>query len=90
MSDDVIPAPTPRYNRVLAASADVAQAMQHAYVGVEHLFLAIIQERDAVPTQALASMVDLEEVEARLLELMNSSSYATPTRQVRGQPGGSS
>jgi hypothetical protein len=27
--------------------------MQHDYAGVEHLFLAITHDRDAVPTQAL-------------------------------------
>ena len=59
--------------------------MRHDYAGVEHLFLAIIRDRDAAPTQVLAHVVDLDEVEARLLELMNSPSYAT-TREVHGQP----
>jgi ATP-dependent Clp protease ATP-binding subunit ClpC len=89
MSDEVTPAPTPRYSRVLAASADIARGMHHPYVGVEHLFLAIIRDRDAVPTQVLAGVADVEEAEARLLELMNSPGYTTPTREVRGQPGGS-
>jgi ATP-dependent Clp protease ATP-binding subunit ClpA len=60
--------------------------MQHAYVGVEHLFLAIIHDRDAVATQVLAHMVDLDDVEVRLRELMSSSAYIAPTREVQSQP----
>jgi hypothetical protein len=52
--------------------------MQHSHIGVEHLFLAIIRDPDAIPTQVLASHVSIEEVETRLLDLMNSVSYRTP------------
>jgi Clp amino terminal domain, pathogenicity island component len=38
----------------------MAQEMGHSYVGVEHLFLAIIRDRTAVPAQALAELVDLD------------------------------
>jgi hypothetical protein len=61
--------------------------MGHDYAGVEHLFLAIIHDRDAVPTQVLADMVDLGEVEARLRELMNSPLYATTSRELQDRPG---
>ena len=54
MSDEDGPAPTPRYRRMLENSVGVAREMGNSYVGVEHLFLAIIRDRDAVPTQALA------------------------------------
>ena len=72
MSDEDRPAPTPRYNQVLMNSVGVAREMGHSYVGVEHLFLAIIRDRAAVPTQALAKLVDLDQVEAGLLEVMAS------------------
>ena len=45
MSDADGPDPTPRYRRVLENSAEVARGMGHSYVGVEHLFLAIIRDR---------------------------------------------
>ena len=51
--------------------------MSHGYVGVEHVFLAVIRDRHAVPTQVLATMVDLEAVESALLGLMNSDGYRT-------------
>jgi ATP-dependent Clp protease ATP-binding subunit ClpA len=76
MSDEDGPAPTPRYRRVLANSAEVAREMGHSYVGVEHLFLAIIRDRDSVPTQALARHLDLDQVEAGLIQEMASSGYA--------------
>lgn len=62
--------------------------MQHSYVGVEHLFLAIIRDRDAVPSQSLAQQIDLAEVESHLLELLNSPGYRTlPATRREDGPG---
>lgn len=62
-------------------TGDLARAMNHTHLGVEHLFLAIARDPAAVPTQVLAVSVD--EVEASLLALMTSLGYATPSREVR-------
>jgi len=75
MSDEDQPAPTPRYRRVLANSTEVAREMGHSYVGVEHLFLAIIRDRNSVPAQALAARLDLHQVEASLVQEMASAGY---------------
>ncbi len=75
MSDDDRPAPTPRYFKILDASTELARRMGHSYVGVEHLFLAIIRDRAAVPTQVLAGLIDLERVEASLRDEMASYAY---------------
>jgi hypothetical protein len=78
VSDDqglVPPAPTPRYQRVLETAADIAREMNQSFVGTEHLFLAIIREREAVPTQVLAGITDLNLLEGRLREVMASESY---------------
>jgi ATP-dependent Clp protease ATP-binding subunit ClpA len=80
MSNDDQPFPTPRYSRVLDVSAEIAQEMRHSYVGVEHLFLAIIRDRAAVPTRTLARIADLDRVEASLREVMASESYAGKSR----------
>jgi len=77
------PVPTPRYARIVAAANKVAQEWGHNYVGVEHLFLAIIRDRDAVPTQVLARLVDLNEVQTELSGLMESVEYRTPTTKQR-------
>jgi Clp amino terminal domain, pathogenicity island component len=75
MSDDDRPSPTPRYQTVLKSSAGIARAMGHSHLGVEHLFLAIIQDKRAVPTQVLSQLADLAQVEARLRETMASPEY---------------
>ena len=47
---------SPRYDRIVAASRQIAWDLGHSYVGVEHLFLAIVQDPDAVPTQVLSRL----------------------------------
>jgi ATP-dependent Clp protease ATP-binding subunit ClpC len=82
MSESAAPVPTPRYRSVLGAAEEAAREMSHGYVGVEHLFLAIIRDRHAVPTQVLATMADLDDVESALLGLMNSNGYKTGTTNI--------
>jgi ATP-dependent Clp protease ATP-binding subunit ClpA len=77
MSESAALVHTPRYFSVVGAAEEAARGMSHGYVGVEHLFLAIIRDRDAVPTQVLATMADLDDVESALLALMNSDGYRT-------------
>ena len=69
--------PTPRYERVLQTAHDLAAQLGHRYVGVEHLFLAIIQDPQAVPTQVLAESARVGDIEDRLREVM-SRYPATP------------
>ena len=75
MSDDDQSTPTPRYQRVLESSAGIARAMGHSHLGVEHLFLAIIQDKRAVPAQVLSQLADLAQVETSLRETMASPEY---------------
>jgi Clp amino terminal domain, pathogenicity island component len=79
MEETQSPRPTPRYRKVVDGSAGVARGMGHSYVGVEHLFLAIIRERGAVPTQVLGGLIDLDRVEAALLGEMGSAGYRGQT-----------
>jgi ATP-dependent Clp protease ATP-binding subunit ClpA len=69
--------PTPRYRQVLDASAKLARELGHSYIGVEHLFLAIVRDRAAVPTQVLTRMTDLDRVEASVREVLVSWSGDT-------------
>jgi len=48
-----------------------ADAMGDSYVGAEHLFLGIIRARDTVPARVLAGLVDLDALEAAVLEVKN-------------------
>jgi ATP-dependent Clp protease ATP-binding subunit ClpC len=74
--------PTPRYLALTASASALARRMGHQHVGAEHLFLAIIADPVAVPTQVLAKVADIEQVRADLLRLMESDKYRTPSRDV--------
>jgi ATP-dependent Clp protease ATP-binding subunit ClpA len=80
------PVPTPRYQRLVAAASEIATDWGHEYVGTEHLFLAIIGDRHAVPTQVLARLTDVDRVAAELRALMESDGYKTPSRRVARPP----
>lgn len=67
---------TPRYERIIAGAARRADELGHDHIGAEHLFLAILGEKHAIPTQILAEMTDLAAVEERLHALLTSDSYA--------------
>jgi hypothetical protein len=55
---------TPRYDRMVAASRRIAWDLGHSYVAVEHLFLAVVQDPDAVPNQVLSRFVPPAQVGA--------------------------
>jgi ATP-dependent Clp protease ATP-binding subunit ClpA len=86
MASMTAPVPTPRYQRLVATASEIATEWGHQYVGAEHLFLAIIGDRDAVPTQVLARLTDPDRVEAELRTLMESDGYKTPSRRVTPPP----
>lgn len=85
--DENEPDPTPRYRAILANASAIARTLGHTYVGAEHLFLAIINDADAVPTQVLADTVNPAEVDAALRAVMESHGYTTPTRKILVRPG---
>jgi ATP-dependent Clp protease ATP-binding subunit ClpA len=66
---------TPRYDRIVAASRQIAWDLGHNYVGVEHLFLAIVQDPDAVPTQVLSRFLPPGQVGAAVRDLITSEGW---------------
>jgi ATP-dependent Clp protease ATP-binding subunit ClpC len=62
--------PTPRYRRVVETAAQVARDLGHEYIGTEHLFLAILADPDAVPTQVMAELIEPAVVAARVRDVM--------------------
>jgi ATP-dependent Clp protease ATP-binding subunit ClpA len=71
-------------------AAEVARALGHDYIGVEHLFLAITRDREALPTQVFARLVDCDRLEATLAELMQGprGTSETPGDDVVFLPSG--
>jgi len=68
---------TPRYDRIVAASRQIAWDLGHSYVGVEHLFLAIVDDPDAVPTQVLSGFVGPAEVGDAVRGLITSEGWGS-------------
>jgi hypothetical protein len=60
-----------------AASRQVAWDLGHSYVGVEHLFLATVQDPDAVPTQVLSRFVPPAQVGAAVRDLITSEGWGS-------------
>jgi ATP-dependent Clp protease ATP-binding subunit ClpA len=68
---------TPHYDRIVAASRQIAWDLGHSYVGVEHLFLAVVQDPDAVPTQVLSRFVPPAQVGAAVRDLITSEEWGS-------------
>jgi hypothetical protein len=71
---------TERAEEVLAAAAAQARAVgANGFIGVEHIFLAIMGDPDAVPTQVVERLGYRDRVLEELLELLNSETYRRST-----------
>lgn len=59
---------TPRVKKVLALAAKEAKALQHSYVGTEHLLLGLLREGDGIAAHVLSSLnIDIEETRNEIL-----------------------
>ncbi|WP_067836071.1 Clp protease N-terminal domain-containing protein [Nocardia lijiangensis] len=75
---------TPRYEQILAAAEQLARDRGDSYIGVEHLQLAILADRDAVPTQEMIGMgLDPEEIAKSLEATMRTPGYQTESNRAR-------
>jgi predicted dehydrogenase len=62
----------PRVRKVLAGAATEAKDLHHAYIGTEHILLALLGEGDGVVLQVLRNLsVAVEKTRAELLQVMN-------------------
>src|SRR5499426_1147047 len=60
---------TPRVKKVLALAAKEAKALNHTYVGTEHILLGLLREGDGVAARVLKSLdVDLEQTRQEILK----------------------
>src|ERR1041384_7790490 len=57
---------TPRVKKVLALAAKEAKALNHTYVGTEHILLGLLREGDGVAARVLKNLdVDIEQTRNR-------------------------
>src|SRR5204862_7806305 len=60
---------TPRVKKVLALASKEAKALNHSYVGTEHLLLGLLREGEGVAAQVLRNLdVNLEKARSEILK----------------------
>ncbi len=60
---------TPRVKKVLALASKEAKALNHTYVGTEHILLGLLREGDGIAAKVLKNLdVDIEEARQRTLK----------------------
>src|SRR5216110_2622670 len=60
---------TPRVKKVLALASKEAKALNHTYVGTEHILLGLLREGDGVAARVLKNMdVDIEQTRQEILK----------------------
>ena len=68
---------TDRARRVIVLAQEEARALQHNYIGTEHLLLGLIREGDGVAAKALASKgVTLEDTRKQVEEMIGKGNAA--------------
>ncbi|MEK0306445.1 ATP-dependent Clp protease ATP-binding subunit [Bifidobacterium favimelis] len=79
---------TDRARRVIVLAQEEARALQHNYIGTEHLLLGLIREGDGVAAKALASKgVELEATRKQVEEMIGKGN-AAPNGHIPFTPHG--
>ncbi len=74
---------TPRVKKVLALAAKEAKALNHTYVGTEHILLGLLREGDGVAARVLKNLdVDIEQTRQEILKELD------PNFAAQGEEGG--
>jgi ATP-dependent Clp protease ATP-binding subunit ClpC len=85
---------TPRVKKVLALASKEAKALNHTYVGTEHILLGLLREGDGVAARVLKNLdVDIEQTRQEILKELdpNFSAQEEPsTGEAAEKPAGGS
>jgi ATP-dependent Clp protease ATP-binding subunit ClpC len=69
---------TPRVKKVLSLAAKEAKALNHTYVGTEHILLGLLREGDGVAARVLKNMdVDIEQTRQEILKELDPNFNAS-------------
>jgi ATP-dependent Clp protease ATP-binding subunit ClpC len=78
---------TPRVKKVLALAAKEAKALNHTYVGTEHILLGLLREGDGVAARVLKNLdVDIEQTRQEILKELDPN-FAAQEEQTAGETG---
>src|SRR5262245_36567418 len=77
---------TPRVKKVLSLAAKEAKALNHTYVGTEHILLGLLREGDGVAARVLKSLdVDIELCRQEILKELDPN-FAAQEEGAGGEP----
>ena len=81
---------TPRVKKVLALAGKEAKALNHSYVGTEHILLGLLREGEGVAARVLKSLdVDIERCRAEILSELDPN-FAAEDEAEKSIAGGGS
>jgi len=80
---------TPRVKKVLALAGKEAKALNHSYVGTEHILLGLLREGEGVAARVLKSLdVDIERCRDEILSELDPNFAGEPGEPGAAGPGG--
>jgi ATP-dependent Clp protease ATP-binding subunit ClpC len=80
---------TPRVKKVLALAAKEAKALNHTYVGTEHILLGLLREGDGVAARVLKNLdVDIEQTRQEILKELDPNFNAQEEQGSQQESGG--
>src|SRR6266849_4757126 len=78
---------TPRVKKVLALAGKEAKALNHSYVGTEHILLGLLREGEGVAARVLKSLeVDIERTRNEILKELDPNFTPPESDQESGKP----
>src|SRR6266850_1944802 len=85
MSEEAMNNFTPRAQQVLALAGKEAKALNHTYVGTEHILLGLLREGDGVAARVLKNLdVDIEQTRQEILKELDPN-FAAQEEQSAGE-----
>lgn len=76
---------TPRVKKVLSLAAKEAKALNHTYVGTEHILLGLLREGDGVAARVLKNLdVDIEQARQEILKELDPN-FTSQEEQSAGE-----
>ncbi len=77
---------TPRVKKVLALATKEARALNHTYVGTEHILLGLLREGDGVAARVLKNLdVDIEQARQEILKELDPN-FTAHEEHAPGEP----
>jgi len=78
---------TPRVKKVLALASKEAKALNHTYVGTEHILLGLLREGDGVAARVLKNLeVDIEQTRQEILKELDPNFAAQEEQAAAESP----